>query len=804
MKKLLLLAVQLLLITQAFSQDGVAVRGEIKNHQGLALPDAVVSLHRLNDSALIKAVLTNISGQFTLDNVRTGNYLVKITHVSYETIWVNDIAVAETGLTLAGVALQPKSGKLTEVIVAARRAVVDQKIDATVINITELVRKEAPNAFEVLRFAPNVNLSDNEDAIEMSGKNLVEVMLNGKLVRLSGRDLVKLLKSIPSSSVTQVDVMSNPSSKYDVQGNTGIINIKVKRTDVGMNGNLSVSHTEATNYMGDLSANLNYGVGKWYFTSYTAYHYGKYQTKTQQDRLAGSLSNPFVIDRDNVQIDKWSDPVLRLGADWFISKKHTIGALVEMEKSTNTASYNTITNIGKLNAGYDSSIFTVSNSPNQRKWNTYNLNYRFEDTLGSEFNFDIDRSYYNKNDDNTITNVFRKSGLSSDGPNNIFRTKTITDITTFKADYVKSYKSKLKIEAGAKVSFVSTDNNQLAQFMSTGQVKTDTSRTNAFIYDERIQAVYGSVSKSFRQWGLQAGLRVENTVSDGLSTNLKNVSINKPDTSYLNVLPSLFLSFSPNKNNNFRFSFVQRIERPAYEDLQPFDYQVDQFFYHLGNPSLTVQKNTNLELNYVFKNKLNVGASYVHTTDYFTSVLFQQQGILYERIENAGQSKNFNLNISYPIRPTKWWSAENRVTIFNNRFEGPLFEGYLDAGRWSYTLYTSQRFTLPGQNILRVTARYSAPKLRLYMFDQESGSLSASIGRQVLNKKGILRVGASDVFLTQRRITKVDFGTLRYTEKSTWESRSVFVEFSLRFGSNKIKGPRERNTGNADERGRTK
>lgn len=802
MKKLVLL-IQLLWAIPAFSQEGTIIKGEIKNHQGQALPDAVVSIHRTTDTALVKAALTNSAGAFKIDKVTPGAYLIKVSHVSYQTVWAS-AAVNPGGFTLDAVAMQLKSGNLSEVIVAARKPVVDQRIDATVINITDLVKKEAPNAFEVLRFAPNVNLSDNEDAIEMSGKNAVEVMLNGKLVKLAGRDLVKLLKSIPSTSLSQVDVMSNPSSKYDVQGNTGIINIRVKRNDVGMNGNISLGHTEAINYLGDLSGSLNYGNGNWNFTGYTAYHYGKYQTKTQQQRLAGLNGNAFAIDRDNTHIDKWSDPVIRLGADWYISPKHTIGALVELEKSTNTAAYTTLTSLGRPGLAYDSSIFTNSVSPNTRKWNTYNLNYRFTDTLGTEFNFDIDRSYYDKTDYNTVTNRFLKGGGNTEGPTNMFRTNTIIDITTFKADYVKNYKSKLKLEAGVKVSFVNTDNDQLAQFMQTGLVKTDTLRTNIFSYDERIQAVYGNVSKSYGKWGLQAGLRVEHTNSEGIATNLNNVAIRKPDTSYLNVLPSVFISYAPNRSNNLRFSFVQRIKRPDYEDLQPFDYPIDQFFYHLGNPGLRVQKNSNIELAYNYKNKLNMSAGYVYTTDYFAEVLFEQQGVLFEQIQNTGRSRNFNLNISYPVRPRKWWSMENRVTVFNNHFSGRLLGSYLDEGKWSYTLYTSQRFTLPGDNILRITARYSAPQQRLYFFDGENGSLSASIGRQVMKKKGIVRIGFSDIFLTQRRITDVNFGGLKYTEKSTWESRSVFFEFSLRFGSNKIRDPRERQTGNADERGRTK
>jgi iron complex outermembrane recepter protein len=803
MKKFLLLGIQLLLMIQAFSQNA-AIKGEIKNHEGKPLGDAVVSIHRTTDSALVKAVLTGQAGQFAMEGVKAGQYILRVTHVSYDAFWVNPFTVPETGLAVDAIALQPKSGKLAEVIVAARKPVVDQRIDGTVINITDQVRREAPNAFEVLRFAPNVNLSDNEDGIEMTGKSMVDVMLNGKLVRMSARDLIKLLKSIPSSSVAQVDVLSNPSSKYDVQGNTGIINIKLRRTDVGTNGNVSVGHTKGANHMGDLSLGLNHGIGNFYLTGYTAYHHGTYQTKYTENRLAGQGSgNPFVLDRSNVHWDKWSDPVLRLGMDWYISPRHTIGALVEMEKSTNTASYNTLTNIGRPNAPYDSSIFTSSFSPNTRKWNTYNLNYRYADTMGREFNFDIDRSYYDKIDDNTINNEFRKPGSSVNGPANMFRTNTIIDIFTFKADYVRNYKSKLKLEAGAKFSLVRTDNDQLARYMGPGGIKTDTSRTNDFRYDEKIQAVYGNVSKSIRKWGFQAGLRIEYTISDGLATNLNKTSIRKPDTSYLNVLPSLFVNYSGLKNHSFRFSFVQRIKRPGYDDLQPFDYQIDQFLYHLGNPSLRVQKNSNVELNYSFKNKLNVTAGYVYTTDYFNTIFFQQQGIVYERMENTGESRNFNLNLSYPLRPAKWWSSENRVTVFNNHFKGPLLEGYLDEGKWSYTLYTSQRFILPGENILRITARYTAPQQRLYFMDGESASVSASLGRQIFKKKGLFRIGISDIFFTQRTNTDVNFGSLQYTQKNRWESRSVFMEFSLRFGSNKIKEMRERQTSNAEERGRT-
>jgi hypothetical protein len=790
----------------AQTAPAVFVKGHVINEQGVPLPGAVVSLLRTGDSTLYKAGLVNNSGDFLLDGVAIGKYLVRISHIGYKVFISDAITVPESGVTLAATTLSIGGGAMKEVIVTGNKPTIEQRIDATVINITDQVRKEAPNAFEILRFASNINLSDNEDNIEMTGKSNVQVMINGKVVRLSGRDLVKLLKSINTGSVSQVDVMSNPSAKYEVQGNGGIINIRLKRPDLqGTNGSIDFGDTKGVNHLGDLSTSLNFGLKNFSLNTYLAYHYGKYQTKYTEERIVNPNGNAYAQDKSNTHVDKWSDPVLRIGADWYLSSKHTLGAQIELEKSTNTSSYQTYTNIGKLHAPYDSSFYTTGYSPNTRKWNTYNLNYRYTDTLNNVFNFDIDRSYYNKVDDNKITNLILKAGSPDrELPLNSFQTNTTTGILTFKGDYEKSYKSKLKIEAGFKISHVKTDNDQLARFMKIGAFQTDTSNSNSFRYDEYINAVYGSIGKRFRTWGFQAGLRIEHTKSLGVATSLKNVETNKPDTSYTNVMPSLFLTYAPNKNHNFRLSLVHRIKRPKYEDLQPFDYQIDQFYYHIGNPGLRAQKNYNAELNYSFKNKLSVAASYVYTTDYFTGVLYQQQGIVYEMIGNSGKSKVFNLSISYPIRFKSWWSSENRVNLFNNHFTGELLEGYLDQGKWSYNLYSSQRFVLPGQYIFRLTGRYNAPQQRLYFFDEESGSVSASIGKQVFNKKGTIRLGVSDIFFTQRILTNVSFGNLKYTQKNTWESRTVFIEFTWRFGSDKIKATRERQTGNTDEKSRTK
>lgn len=809
MKKILIYCLLMLIINSAIGQtkDSLFIKGKINAPDGSKLTGAVASLLSVKDSSLLRGAATDENGNFSFNKLSAGEYLIKASFIGFDGFLTEPIILSDSGINLPAIALKNANVTLAAVVVSSQKPLIEQRVDATVLNINELVLKEAANAYEVLRFAPNVNLSDNEDNVEMNGKNYVEIMLNGKLVRLTGRDLVKLLKSIPSQSVSQVDIISNPSAKYDVQGNAGIINIKMKKVvNAGFNGNASVSHIKSVNNMGDLSASLNYGRGKLYITNYLAYHYGKYRTRYNETRLSNPVINPILLRRNNINIDNWRDPVLRTGIDLYLNPRHTIGGIIELERSSNKTGYTTFTDIGKSGMEADSSIFASSSAPNVRNWNTYNLNYRFTDTSGSEFNFDIDRSYYKKTNDNTI-----KTGSNSSigapyktGPAFLFNSLEIIDLLTFKADYSKSYSSKFKLEAGLKSSFVDNKKDQLAEIMVNNSVKTDTGSTNYFKYTERINAAYATVGQKYKKWSYQVGVRFEHTNSIGISTSLKGIKINKPDTAYLNVLPSAYLSFLPNKKHSLRVSFIQKIKRPNYEDLEPVDYQIDQFYFHLGNPSLRVQKNANLELNYSYKNKLNLIASYVYTTDYFTDVLYQEQGILFERKDNTGQLKSFNFNASYPIRPTEWWSADNRVTVFNNRFTGPLLEGYLDEGKWSYTVYTSQRFAIAKEYILRLTARYNAPQQRLYFFDESSGSVSLSFGKQILKKKGTVRIGFSDIFQQQRTNTRVDFGSLQYSQRNTWESRSVSLDFSLRFGSNKIKQPRERETGNSDEKGRTK
>jgi iron complex outermembrane recepter protein len=780
------------------------VSGTVVDSAGRPQPGAVVILCLQATSAAVRTKLSDEKGAFVFTDTKDGNYFIRVSMVGYKKLAGAPFDVIGGTGTIQNLVLEEDKKELDGIVIISKRPVVQQKIDMTVINVDESVRKVASNALEILKLAPGVTISDNEDDVSLVGKSGVQVMLNGKLVRISLRDLLKLLKSMPATSVSQVEVITNPSSKYDVKGNTGILNIKTKKnTNAGLNGNTSIGSSQSKYNMGDVSTNLNYGINKLNLSSYVAYHWGKYRTKADETRPLNdgvSGSQQFKINSD---IQKWSDPIFRLQADYYINAKHTIGALVEMEKSSNNEFNNSDSRITK-NGNSDTVYITRNAYPNVRKWNTYNLNYRYSDTLGNDFNFDIDRSFYGEVENRTILNSISAPGnYKYPFPDSYIDVNTTVDISTARGDYSRNFsKGNIKLETGFKISHVLTKNNYLAQYDENGSMKTDTNLTNNFRYTENVQAVYANLGKNYSKWGIQAGLRLEHSDINGKSKDLKGYNVNKPDSAYFNLLPSAFINFVPKPSHAFRLSFTQQITRPEYESLRPFNYQLDQFFVYVGNPGLKVQLNSNTEFSYTYKNSTTFSASYNYTSNYFTQVNYLVGQVLYETKENTGISKDWAFWVNRPQKITEWWTSTNRVNVFYNSFRGRIYDSFLDAGKWGYGITTSQRFVLPGKYILNLSGRYTSGSRQLIYNLRDNGSVNISIGKRYFKEKGVVRIGMTDIFRMQKKVLTVDFSNVKYVQNSNWESRRVYFEFSYKFGSSKIKGTRDRETGNSDEKQR--
>lgn len=730
------------------------INGKVTDEKGQALPGAVIKLYKAANP--VKVTLTDNEGHFAYDGADDD---MIITYTSYLTDTLKNLKQDMT------IRLNPDTKRLKEVRIQSRQPIIRQETDRTVISVNAQVKKLADNGLEIVNLAPGITISDNEDAILMSGKSEVQVMINDKVVKMTARDLAKMLKAMPSGSIKQVEFLSNPPGKYEVNGNTGIINIKTNGVVKGLTGNVDYSTSQAKNNWTDLSGLLNYGTGKLAISGYGAWHRGGYLTENTKVRQL----NPGILNQQTSSLDKWSDPVFRIAADYAISHSSTFGGIIEREASTNTGSYDTYSQQGA------NSYQTSSQNPNVRHWNTYNLNYRYSDTLGTELTVDLDRADFYKNGNIML--------LTTGQPQLNYQTATGIRISTLKSDYSHAWKNKLKLESGLKIAGVQTDNTQDA---------------NVFHYHENIRAVYTSLSRSNVHWGWQLGLRAEQTEAKG-----ETGSLVKPDTSYFNLLPSAFLTYSPAGKHHFRLSLSRRIRRPDYSDLQPFTYVLDPLNQQTGNPGLRVQRNDQAELTYTFDDRITLVSSYNHSADYFSTVYRPSGNVLVESPTNTGKMNTLNCDLNYPLKVTKWWNMLNKANVGNDHFSGELFQGRLEEGKWRYQISSSQRITLPGKYQVQLSGRYTSASQNLIYYQQSSANASASIGRKLFKDQASLRIGISDIFKTQRNYTSVNFGSLQYTDLGTFESQRVSLNFSWRFGNTKVRQTVERDRGDADEKGRS-
>lgn len=746
------------------------ISGTVTDEKNQPLTGVTLRLCKNQDSVVLQTTRTNTAGYFTMP--QQANTWLDIQFTGYQ-----PRQIANPAGNLGRIILTPQTNLLGGVTVTVRLPFVQQGTDRTVISVNSQVLKLAENALELIKLAPGLTVSDNEDAIALSGKEAVQILINDKPVRLSSRDLVKLLKSMPAASLSQLEVMSNPSAKYDVTGNTALLNIKTRQNVIrGLTGNLDASASQATNNMGDVSGLFNYGTPKLAVSTYLAWHYGTYQTRYNKE----TVLNNNLLTQQNTSLDKWRDPVVRLTAEYHLNNRQTIGALAEREVSTNKGSYETASQIARQQTN------TFAYNPNKRYWTTFNLNYRYADTTGNELTVDVDRAGYTKQDTSSI-NTDTQSPLH-------YITRTVITITTAKADYTHQWKHNWKLEGGIKLSAVNTD-NRFTQNSTPGN--------DHFTYREKVNSAYANLAKNYRKWGWQIGVRVEQTHVKGTGTDAGGSHYQQPDSAYTNWLPAIYISWRPASGQHLRLSFNQRIKRPDYTDLQPFTYQTDPYHYQTGNPLLQAQKNTSAELSYTYKEKLTLTAAYTYTGNYFNPVLYRKGDITYQTTQNAGTMHNWNVNLNYPVSITKWWTMVNKASCFYNHFRGQLWGGMLNDGQWSYTASASQRFTLPAKLQLQLSARYASPATTLIYRQGSNANVSLGISRKLFNNQGSVGISVSDIFRTQRNITTVNFENLQYTSNSTWESRRISLRFNWRFGNTKVQQTQDRETGNSDEKGRS-
>lgn len=693
---------------------------------------------------------------------------------------------------------------LQQVVVKANKPLVEKQADKTVLNIQNDIVSSGGTVFEALQKAPGVNIS-NDETINMSGKSGVLVMIDGRPTQLSERDLANWLKATPASIIATIELISNPSGKYDAQGNAGIINIRLKRnTQTGLNGNANSSYTQAQHYRASISSNLNYRKDKLNLYGNLAYNNNLQHTTGSIERQinTGVVQKQFL--NNTLDIDRGQSFNLRLGADYYINKKNTFGLLLKGNDYHNPMQTPGTTFI-QSNGITDSALRTQNSNTFRTVSHGINLNYRWQDTSGAEWNIDADYTRFNnRNTGNIETDLINKNGQPYGYTANQQRVQTGIHIYAIKADYSRTIQPwKLQLETGAKLVQSATNNDMQAAIWQNTQLQPDTGRSNDFTYREDIYAAYLNLKKTMGKWQMQAGIRAEATNISGRSVNLKGDINPKPDTQYLNLFPSLFVRYAINDNNSIGLNASRRINRPSYQDLNPFENIYDNYTSEKGNPFLRPSYLSNVELNYIYRGALDVTIGYSHTGSYFQTVSEQNGELTTATPYNIGTQHNWFANTSLGLPLTKWWFSYNSVNVFYNQYAGQIPEGNIDNRAWGMGWYTQQSFSLPKEWKLQLSSWGNSGTSDALFRTSWLGSVDAGVSKSWLNGKWNVRVTMYDMFNTQRWQQQVSFGNMNFTYLRKWESRGLRLQFNWKFGKTSFSA-RKRSTGSETEEGRIK
>jgi iron complex outermembrane recepter protein len=693
---------------------------------------------------------------------------------------------------------------LGAVTISAQKPFIENRVDKTVLNIDSRPTAAGQNALELLAQAPGV-VVDGNDNISISGKSGVNIYIDGRPTQLSGADVARLLKSIDAGNVKQVEIITNPSARFDAAGNAGIINFKLKKSlSNGFNGNLSAGMQQSDHARQNTSANLNLRQNKWNLFGNGSYSRGYQITTANNDRE----SNGLLYTQRGDEKDRFWDVAARAGADYTIDTKNIIGVLWMYNQHSTEMDNNNRTLLQRTGAA-DTNVFARSFAPFKTRRNNLNLNYAYKGKA-NELNVDVDFARHRAGLDNLLQTGFTTAALVKYAG---FQTRNqvavVIDIYSAKVDFTRQLKGiNGKWEAGAKLAQTQTNNDLRVSNEAPGGWRYDTGKTNRFDFTERVAAAYTSVEGKFGKLSVQAGLRAEQTLVNGVSTDLKGNRINRPDTAYLNLFPTLFVQYAMAKHHQLGLSFGRRIDRPSYQDQNPFIYALDAFNSERGNPFLLPQLSYTAELNYTYKDAASLKLKYAVTQNLFEQVTFQEGSNTIMIPQNVGQRRMFNISLSSPLPLAKWWNGYIQVEPFYQGTKGRLTgfgnNNVFNTGSWGFNGYIGNWITIKGGYTLEASAWFNYQNQSTIYRSKPIGSINIGVQKNIFANRATLKLRISDVLNNQRWAQTVNNGSLRMSTYRKWESRNIGMNFSYRFGKQSVKAARQRGLGNEAETGRIK
>lgn len=798
LSKTRLFNVVIFLLGTQFIFAGTTINGKISDAKNAPVEFANVIVTNSESNEFVKGDITNEKGHYQIDNLNTGEYLLTVSMVGFAKSEPIKISVLNTNNKTIekNIVLKETIGQLNEVQVVAKKVFMEQTTDKTIINPEASITSASENVFEILKKLPGVSVDNNEN-ISLKGKQGVNVMIDDKPTYLSNTELATMLRSMQGKNINKIEIIENPSARFDAEGNSGIINIKTKHNKAaGLNGSINGGIRQASKLGGNAGIDLNMNSGKLnLYGNYSFYAWNEWHALDANRRFTSSslLGAKQTI---NTKTDyNGSSHNFKFGADYYLTNNQVISIMYR-----GNLGYNDNAEVGKTvfvdkNSVIDSSLQTISDRGHNWNNKTLNVNYKWDiDSLGQTFTVDADYAHFNFNSNsNQMSTNFDRNGIDTHRDIDLVSVQMgDIRIITAKADYVKPFGKVFNVETGIKASFVKTDNTA----SMVGYVAQD----DQFIYDENIQAVYMNGQMNLKKTSVQLGLRLENTnlIGKSISTNTTNTD------SYLKLFPSLFVQQSLNADNKINLRYSYRIGRPRYYALNPFIIMVDPYTYDQGNPLLKPQFTHSASLSHSFKGILNTSFGYNFTKDVFTQVLFQddESKTVYQTQENLSNSIDWNLSENFQLEPFQWWHLSGTLTGMYKVVNANI-GGKVQFENWNVQGNINNNFTLNKIIELELNGYYSSKQLNGNFILNPRYNVDFGIQCKLLDSKLILKAGVNDIFNSNQTNGYSKYNNVNLDFKNSNDSRQLNISVIYRFGKDDFKTRANRSTASSEEQNRS-
>ena len=767
----------------------IKVSGTVTDEKGDPLPYANVIVYERIDTLIVMGTITDDEGKFALDIKEPRAYRVELSSLGYET---RSFIISES-TDLGTVLLVASQVQLDEIEVIGSKPLLQRKNNKLILNVGDNVANLGNSMLEILQKSPGV-MVDQNNTILLNGRSGVRVFVDGKDTRLSGNALGDLLNNIRSTAIDHIEIIQNPSAKYEAQGNAGIINIITKKGKLqGTNGSITMSSGFGRYFRLENSLNINHRRERYNI-------YGQYTLAKRDEWLKVEIDRLFLNENNNIRSRVRLDNVfktpneshsLKVGFDYGGNDGLRFG--FQMSGLFNDEQQNGISLIGTSDRENKLVLDQETNSNNATYWDSYTGNgysqYAFKN--GSTLDFDVDLAHYR----NQIDQNFVSSLLNLE--NGTFRENRQTgvigtrlQILGLSSDYKTLPNDFSQIQTGYKFVGANSSNSVRYNDFVAGQDAPVGSVSNSFEYVEHIHGIYVNYSNQRKKWGLDIGLRSEYTDTQG-AQHSSDVRIKR---SYLDLFPSMSVNHSIGEEQDLAFSIGRRIDRPVYHQLNPFRLNIDTNTFTTGEPNLRPQYTWSTETSYNVKGKYFISLSYAVTTDFITEAAIQdesRQEVLLKPI-NIDDVKTISLNMNVPLKLGQWLQSNINVSSSWSKFTGVISGAKLDRWAPRVNVNSSTNFSCGNGYKLFVNT--------FHLFSHYSGiteletisSISFGARKSFLKGRADVSINVNDLFWNQYPVGQTDFALLIDNFRSYRDTRYIMMGLTYKFGNASIASERKR------------